>query len=63
MPNNFDSSQIDADAEYAVKVTKPLQFGAANILPLHTHTMTGAFLALIVREFGAEVIHDATRRQ
>jgi hypothetical protein len=59
----FDPAQIDTRAEYDVTLAKPIQYGAANLLPIHAHTMTGAFLALIVKEFGAEVIHDATRRQ
>ena len=59
----FDPARIDASAEYDVTVAKPIQYGAAYLLPIHAHTMTGAFLSLIVKEFGAEVIHDATRRQ
>jgi hypothetical protein len=59
----FDPAKIDPNAEYDVKVTQPLSYGAARLLPLHDHTMTGAFLTLLVNQFGAEVIHDATRRQ
>ena len=59
----FDPAKIDTNAEYDVKVTKPLQYGAAHILPLHAHTMTGAFLTLIVKEFGADVIHSASVRK
>ena len=59
----FDPAKIDPNAEYDVTVVKPIEYGAARILPLHKHTMTGAFLTLLVNQFGAEVIHDATRRQ
>jgi hypothetical protein len=58
----FDPAKIDPNAEYDVTVTQPLSYGAAHILPLHKHTMTGAFLALIVKEFGADVIHAASVR-
>lgn len=61
-PAAFDPAQIDQNAEYDVTVARPVEYGAARLLPLHAHTMTGAFLALIVKEFGAEVIHDASVR-
>ncbi len=58
----FDPAKIDPNAEYDVRITQPLQYGAAHLLPLHDHTMTGAFLALLVKEFGAGVIYDASLR-
>jgi len=59
----FDPAKIDQDAEYDVKVTKPMTYGAAQILPLHDHTMTGAFLALLIKEYGADAIHSAAVRK
>ncbi|MCW2319273.1 hypothetical protein M2322_004842 [Rhodoblastus acidophilus] len=58
----FDPATIDTAAEYDVLLTRPVTIGAAYLLPLHDHTMTGAFLALLIKEFGSEAIHVASRR-
>lgn len=58
----FDPSTIDPDKEYDVKVTKPVVYGAARLLPRHDHVMTGAFLALIIERSGPDVIYTATVR-
>lgn len=57
------AAPYDPNAEYDVKVTRPLVYGAAHILPLHDHIMTGGFLALIVKEYGADAVHVATLRK
>ena len=62
-PSPFDPTKIDVNSEYDVKVTRPISYGAARILPLHDHIMTGAFLALIVKEAGPDAIHSASLRK
>jgi len=58
----IDPATIKSGAEYDVKLTRPVTIGAAHLLPLHDITMTGAFLALVVKEAGADAIHSAAVR-
>ena len=58
----FDPATIDPNREYDVVLTTPVELGAARLLPRHDHVMTGAFLALIVKEAGAHAIDRATVR-
>ncbi|SNB81283.1 hypothetical protein SAMN06265338_1157 [Rhodoblastus acidophilus] len=58
----IDPAMIDTAAEYDVLLTRPVTIGAAYLLPLHDHTMTGAFLALLIKEYGADAVHSAAVR-
>ena len=61
-PPPFDPAKIDPDKEYDVIVAKPVSVDAAHLRPRDYHRMTGAFLALIVKEFGADVVYAAAIR-
>ncbi len=57
------TSAIVTEAEYDVRLKKPVIVSGFQLLPLHEHVMQGSFLQQIIDEAGPDAIDTATLRQ
>lgn len=57
------TSPVDAEAEYDVRLKKPVIVSGFQLLPLHEHVMQGSFLQQIIDQAGSDAIDTATIRQ
>ncbi len=55
----MDLEQIDDGAVYAVKLSRPVTYKGAKLLPLPVHDMTGAAMKFIIEQDGADDVIDS----
>lgn len=61
MPNTSPTPPAyEPEAQYRVRLKKPVYFGPVLLRPLDDHTILGSALIAIVEANGAEAIDDAT---